>query len=129
MPGRLALLSEAFADRWQKNALLLAAVQPGKPWATPLTSATGVYAPAPSPLMKLSPSATAAVGGAAEAGVLNPTAVDRVAVATASAAASAVRRNLDMTSPICPSKRERSSEGAIRSPRHDGRQWPVTKSF
>ena len=99
MPGRLAWLSEAFAERWQKNALLFAAVQPGKPWLTPLTSTTGVYAPAPSPLMKLSPSATAAVGNAADAGAGSATAVDNAAMAIVSPAASAVRRNLGMGPP------------------------------
>ena len=99
MPGRLAWFSEAFADRWQKYALLFGAVQPGNAWATPLASTTGVYAPAPSPLMKLSPSATAAVGSAAAAGAGSATAVDSAAVTIVSAAASAVRRNLGMGLP------------------------------
>ena len=36
-----ATISDALADRWQKNALLFGAAQPGNPWATPLTSTTG----------------------------------------------------------------------------------------
>jgi hypothetical protein len=68
MPGRSAWNSEAFAERWQKNALLFGADQPGKLCAVPLMSTTGRYAPAPSPLTTLSPSATAAVGRLAAAG-------------------------------------------------------------
>ncbi len=49
--------------------------------------------------MKLSPRATAAVGGAAEA-VGTATAVERVAAVTARAIAAAVRRNADIGIPI-----------------------------
>ncbi len=41
MPGSVALCSEALAERWQKKALLLGAVHPGKLRATPVTSTTG----------------------------------------------------------------------------------------
>ena len=41
IPVRAATSIEALADRWQKKAFELAAVHPGKPWATPFTSTTG----------------------------------------------------------------------------------------
>ena len=63
MPGSVAWCSEAFAERWQKKALLFGADQPGKPCADAVdVDDRLVAAPAPSPLMKLSPRATAAVG-------------------------------------------------------------------